>query len=211
MWRYRYISFMSNVKIEIYILHISSKIYTVYYIPYIETVFLKIVKEPIQYWYFHSESWEDTPTVLQFQCIESLQGRLLSMASVRWSIYFIEVFPVPPGHGPMADLLEGRGGAGLPGHLPGDVDPPDGVAALRRPHAPRAGRLRLVTAAERDDRRLDSWITFSCLFIWNIIMWWFVLVSWPFGPELYDKSNKHTFEITCLWSIKCLKSPFSAL
>jgi len=42
----------------------------------------------------------------------------------------------PPGHGPLADLLEGRGGAGLPGHLPGDVDPPEGMAALRCPHAP---------------------------------------------------------------------------
>ena len=50
----------------------------------------------------------------------------------------------PAGHGPVADLLEGRGSAGLPGYLPGDVDPPAWVAALRCSHAPRESRLRLV-------------------------------------------------------------------
>lgn len=39
------------------------------------------------------------------------------------------------GHGPSAHILERRSCAGLSGHHTGDVDPPTGVAALRRPDA----------------------------------------------------------------------------
>lgn len=40
------------------------------------------------------------------------------------------------GHGPPADIVEGRCSAGMSGHHPGDVDPPEGVAALRCQNAP---------------------------------------------------------------------------
>ena len=49
------------------------------------------------------------------------------------------------GHGPTPHLVEGWSRAGVSGHHPGDVDPPEGVAALRGAYAPREGRLRLVT------------------------------------------------------------------
>ena len=83
--------------------------------------------------------------ILRFEFYESLH--LCHDANVSVSLFAHTMVP-PAGHGPLADLLEGRGGAGLLGHLPGDVDPPAGVAALRCPHAPRESRLRVVNPAE---------------------------------------------------------------
>lgn len=40
------------------------------------------------------------------------------------------------GHGPSFDIVERRSSAGVFGHHPGDVDPPEGVAAFRSPNAP---------------------------------------------------------------------------
>jgi len=50
------------------------------------------------------------------------------------------------GHGPSADIMEGGGSAGVSGHHSGDVDPPEGVAAVWCPDAPRESGLRLVKA-----------------------------------------------------------------
>lgn len=48
------------------------------------------------------------------------------------------------GHGPSSNIVEGGSSVGMSGYHPGDVDPPEGVAALWRPYAPRESRLCLV-------------------------------------------------------------------
>lgn len=48
------------------------------------------------------------------------------------------------GHGPAANIMEGRRRAGMLGHHPGDVDPPEGVAAFWCPNAPRESCVCLV-------------------------------------------------------------------